>query len=52
MQRLGDVLHDNQGIAAISQLHLPSNSPDLTPADFFFIGVFESSSFCSHPPWH
>ena len=22
-QRLGDVLHDNQGIAAISQVHLP-----------------------------
>jgi hypothetical protein len=23
IQRLGDVLHDNQGIAAISQVHLP-----------------------------
>ena len=23
IQRLGDVLHDNQGIAAISQAHLP-----------------------------
>jgi len=23
IQRLGDVLHDNQGIAAISQVHFP-----------------------------
>jgi hypothetical protein len=36
IQLLGDVLHDNQGTAAISQVHLPSNLPDLTAADFFY----------------
>jgi hypothetical protein len=28
----------------------PSNSPDLTAADFFLRGAFESSSLYSHPP--
>jgi hypothetical protein len=43
-QRLGDVLHDNQGIAAISQVHLPSNSPELTAADFF-MGYLKAQVF-------
>jgi hypothetical protein len=43
--RLGDILHDNQGISAISQLHWPSNSPDLTAADCFLGGYFKAQVF-------
>jgi hypothetical protein len=45
IQCLGDVHHDNQGIAAISQVHLPSNSPDLTAADFFISGYLKAQVF-------
>jgi hypothetical protein len=39
-------------LSRFGDIQWPSNSPDLTAADFFFMGVFESSSFYSHPPWH
>jgi hypothetical protein len=45
MQRLGDVLHDNQGIVAISQVYLPSISLDHTAADFFLSGYLKAQVF-------
>jgi hypothetical protein len=36
-------------LSRFDDIQWPSNSPDLTAADFFY-GVFESSSFYSHPP--
>jgi hypothetical protein len=35
-------------LSRFGDIQWPSNSPDLTAADFFFMGVFESSSF-THP---
>jgi len=34
-------------LSRFGDIQWPSNSPDLTAADFFFMGVFESSSFYS-----
>jgi NADPH-dependent 7-cyano-7-deazaguanine reductase QueF-like protein len=45
LQRLGDVFHDNQGIAAISQVHLPSNSPELNCSRLFLWGYLEAQVF-------
>jgi hypothetical protein len=36
-------------LSRFGDIQWPSNSPDLTAADLF-MGVFESSSFYSHPP--
>ena len=37
-------------LSGFGDIQWPSNSPDLTAADLFFVGVFESSSFYSHSP--
>jgi hypothetical protein len=38
-------------LSRFGDIQCPSNSPDLTAADFF-MGVFESSSLYTHPAWH
>ena len=55
MQRLGDVLHDNQGIAAISQVHFPwrdvaafNVTQTNKTADVGRLQIHANS----HPPWH
>jgi NADPH-dependent 7-cyano-7-deazaguanine reductase QueF-like protein len=45
IQHIGDVLHDNQGIAAISQVRLPSSSPDLSCSRLFLKGYLKSQVF-------
>jgi hypothetical protein len=39
------VLHSLGDLSQFGDIQWPSNSPDLTAADFFFMEVFESSIF-------